>query len=409
MRKLHRVLGLVVVLGSVIQPAISAEDPAEQLMSGQAWAEFADNIKALGEIVQSADAPATPLERAEGYRYLLAQLAEQIDVALYRSDLNDPLLRYNITKFRSMAMPSSDARYLRAEVEDSGIYRLWGQLGNAKGNTSIQFYSGVNSSDSWNLRDFSDAEGGFDIQIGGEPREQNWVRIPEGASMMFVREYFSDWDTERRSEFKLDRLNREYHSESLNPAQMAEILYQVTAVPAQQIPFFMKSLVQYRSQLKNKVMPAQPMNDVGLKENLYGPGWFDLQPDEALVLTVDASEAVYWSVQLGNFWGEAIDFVNFASSITGDQARLASDGKYHLVIASQDPGVPNWIDSAGHLEGFIFTRFQGLPQSPPQTVTLTKLDQLHEVLPADTPTVTHAERVAELRRRQNHMVRRWAP
>ena len=40
---------------------------------------------------------------------------------------------------------------------------------------------------------------------------------------------------------------------------------------------------------------------------------------------------------------------------------------------------------------------------------LVNLDQLRTVLPADTPTVDAAERAAELRSRQDHMVRRWAP
>ena len=66
----------------------------------------------MGKIVLRDDVPATPLEQAEGYRYLLAQLSEQIEVAMYHSDPNDPRLRYNITKFRSAAMPSSDGAIL---------------------------------------------------------------------------------------------------------------------------------------------------------------------------------------------------------------------------------------------------------------------------------------------------------
>ena len=124
---------------------------------------------------------------------------------------------------------------------------------------------------------------------------------------------------------------------------------------------------------------------------------------------MDQSEAYYWSVQLGNFWGETLDFVNYSSSISGAQARLGSDGKYWLVIARQDPGVPNWIDTAGHAEGMIFTRFQGIDVSPPQAVRLVKLDQLRDILPAGAPEVTAEQRRQELRRRQDHMVRRWTP
>ena len=382
---------------------------AEQLALYQAWSEFADQVKEMGKIVLRDDVPATPLEQAEGYRYLLAQLSEQIEVAMYHSDPNDPRLRYNITKFRSAAMPSSDGRYLTAQLDYQGAYRLWGKLGTARGNISFQFYSGMSAQDGWTLADFADEEGVFDIRIGGEPAEENWVPLPDQAVMVYIREYFSDWDTESRSQFYLDRLDRQPGGAPLSPEKMASLLKRVSTVWSRQAPFFMDQMIGFRTNLENRVMPAGQMNDVGLPENLYGPGWFKLQPDEALVLTVDQSQAYYWSVQLGNFWGEALDFVNYSSSISGAQARLGSDGKYWLVIARQDPGVPNWIDTAGHAEGMIFTRFQGIDVSPPQAVRLVKLDQLRDILPVGTPEVTAEQRRQELRRRQDHMVRRWAP
>lgn len=389
--------------------AATTEKTPEQLALYEAWSEFADQIKEMGKTVLRDDVPATALEQAEGYRLLLTQLSEQIEVAMYHSDLNDPLLRYNITKFRAPAMPSSDGRYLTAQLDYQGSYRLWGKLGNAGGNISFQFYSGMAAQDGRNLVDFADEEGSFDIRIGGEPAEKNWVPLPDNAEMIYIREYFDNWNTESRSQFYLDRLDRQPGGAPLSPEKMMGILQRVNAVWSRQAPFFMDHMIRYRTNLQNQVAPAQPMSAVGFQENIYGPGWFNLQPDEALVLTVDQSSAYYWSVQLGNFWGEALDFVSYSSSISGAQAKLGSDGKYWLVIAGKDPGVPNWIDTAGHDEGFIFTRFQGIEVSPPQTVKLVKLDQLRDILPAGTPEVTAEQRRQELRRRQDHMVRRWAP
>lgn len=96
-------------------------------------------------------------------------------------------------------------------------------------------------------------------------------------------------------------------------------------------------------------------------------------------------------------------------SITGDQAFLASDGKYWLVIANQDPGVPNWLGTQQHAEGLIFSRFQGVDAGPDYQVHIVKLNELEALLPSDTPTVTVKDRQLELGRRQDHMIRRWAP
>lgn len=390
-------------------PAHATHKTAEQLALFQAWSEFADQVKEMGKTVLRDDVPATALEQAEGYRYLLAQLSEQIEVAMYHSDLNDPLLRSNITKFRAAAMPSSDGRYLTAQIDSQGSYRLWGKLGTARGNMSFQFYSNMSAQDGWTLADFANKDGVFDIRIGGEPAEKNWVPLADTTEMIYIREYFSDWDTETRSQFYLDRIDRQPGGAPLSPEKMTGILKRVVERWSGQAPFFMEQMVGFRNKLQNRVMPAGPMSEVGLQENIYGPGWFNLQADEALVLIVDQSEAYYWSVQLGNFWGEALDFVNYSSSISGAQAHLGSDGKYWLVIARQDPGVPNWIDTAGHAEGMIFTRFQGIDESPGQAVRLVKLNQLGDILPAGTPEVNAEQRRQELRRRQDHMVRRWAP
>ena len=206
-------------------------------------------VKEMGKIVLRDDVPATPLEQAEGYRYLLAQLSEQIEVAMYHSDPNDPRLRYNITKFRSAAMPSSDGRYLTAQLDYRGTYRLWGKLGTARGNISFQFYSGMSAQDGWALAYFADEQGVFDIRIGGEPAEENWAPLPDQAVMVHIREYFSDWDTESRSQFYLDRLDRQPGGAPLSPEKMASLLKRVSTVWSHQAPFFMDQMIGFRTNL----------------------------------------------------------------------------------------------------------------------------------------------------------------
>ena len=380
-----------------------------------AWQQFAERVKAMGQFVQADSVPKNELEVAEGYRFLLAQLSEEIQVALYRSDLNDPLLRgTSITKFSSLAIPSSDAKYMNLQIEDSGVYRLWGKMGTAKGDISLQFYSTAKALESLSLRDYIDADNHFDIQFGGEApkdavKRKNWLPIPKGATLVLFREYFSDWDSEERTKMYVDRLNRTPRVEPLSPEKMTGILTMVNERSDHLLPLFMKGLTHYRNKLQNTVAPAANINDSGIKANLYGPGWFNLRDDETLVLTIDQSNSQYWSVQLGNFWGEAIDFVNYPSSINGDQAVIGSDGKYWLVISKQDPGVVNWIDTAGHNEGMIFTRYQGVSSSPNQVTQLVKLSELNKVLPEGTATVSAEQRFRELRRRHAHISRRYAP
>lgn len=245
-----------------------ADKTAEQISTAAAWTDFTDQIKAMGDIVQQSDVPNNDIDIAEGYRYLLGMLAEHIEVALYRSDLNDPLLRENISKFRNAAMPSSDGYYTSAQVDDQGTYRLWGKLGSAKGNISFQFYSSVMGQSSGDLRDFVDAEGHFDIQIGGKPKKKNWAPLPKDAQMIYIREYFSDWNNEHRSDYFFDRLDRKPGANPLSPKQLTQILQSVTATYTKQVPYWKTRMVEIRQQLTNKLAPPKKLDDVGIGANL---------------------------------------------------------------------------------------------------------------------------------------------
>ena len=91
-------------------------------------------------------------------------------------------------------------------------------------------------------------------------------------------------------------------------------------------------------------------------ENRPVIGSFQLAPDEALVVEVEPPRGLYWSYSLGNPWWETIDYGRHQSSLNGHQAVVDEDGLLRVVIAHHDPGVANWLDTAGHSEGPIILR-----------------------------------------------------
>ena len=64
----------------------------DDLVSGRAWQEFCDNLRRAGEQILRPDVPARPLDRASGYRHLLALLHIGVDQAFARSDPWSPSL-----------------------------------------------------------------------------------------------------------------------------------------------------------------------------------------------------------------------------------------------------------------------------------------------------------------------------
>lgn len=406
-----RVIVILLLLPTSIhaQENLSGSDaPAKQLLTGESWEEFCERLKQLGKTVLSEDVPETEIDRAEGYRYLLAALAESIDVSLYRSDVTDPQLRFSITKYREPAMPSADARYLSAEITGDGLYQLSGTLGNAP-HITVQAYGGVSALESFDIRERADANGNFSFLIGDPNKTPGAAPVSSEASMLYFREYYSNWDAEVPSKFVLERLDRPDRGTPLTPSAMADILEATAFKLESQVPFWKGRIGQIRGGHDNSLSPAKILGGVGLGDILYGSGWFELEQDEAMLIELPAPDAVHWSFQLGNFWGEAVDFANYTSSTNGDQATASGDGRYRIVIAHSDPGVPNWLDTAGHREGMIFYRYHLAKSKPTPTTRVVKLSDLPELLPKDTVQITPVERRAEIDRRRAAIVRRWTP
>ena len=151
----------------------------------------------------------------------------------------------------------------------------------------------------------------------------------------------------------------------------------------------------------NGFIPPMDMSEMGAAaENRPVIGRFELEPDEALILEVEPPVGVYWSISLGNPWLETIHYGRHQSSLNGHQAVLDSDGVFRAVIAARDPGVANWLDSAGHSNGAMLLRCVRTESAPVPQTRRVAFDEVLSSLPADTTTITLEERaqVVESRR-----------
>jgi hypothetical protein len=143
-----------------------------------------------------------------------------------------------------------------------------------------------------------------------------------------------------------------------------------------------------------------------LKGQAYGMGNFHCAPDEAVIVEFPVPRCRQWSVGLGNWWWESVDFQNRQASLNGAQARL-DHGVFRGVIAHQDPGVWNWIDTSGYEKGTLAARFLLAESAPTVTMSVVPHAELCEHLPAGTPCVTAAERSDALERRRHALWGRY--
>ncbi len=378
----------------------------------KAWLRFAERIGTLGALVTQAGAPASPRDRAEGYRYLARTVAANLDLWIRRGDPDDPRVFWVADTW---GLPNADAVYTNVPLRGDAVYEIEGTRGTVHW-LNFQATAGWFGTDQ-PMRVVSEisgheieaeADGRFRIVLGGPERPGNWLPLADDASMLTVRQFFYDWDAEQRAEITIRRLDAPPGLAPPDPATLAARLDTVASITEATTDFGPKRAIAARTHMTNAFAPPIGAgNQLGINRNVYTGGHFVLGPDEALILEVTPPKCFYWGIQLGNFWMEPIDFANHQSSLNGHQAVLDPDGVFRAVISARDPGVPNWLDTAGHAEGAMLIRWLDCDEGRRPTTKKVAFDAVRETLPASTPRVSADGRAETLARRRAHVARRY--
>ncbi|MEH6593709.1 MAG: DUF1214 domain-containing protein, partial [Halioglobus sp.] len=134
---------------------------------------------------------------------------------------------------------------------------------------------------------------------------------------------------------------------------------------------------------------------------------FDLAPDKAMVIEVTPPTAAYWSFQTyTHAWFDAGNYADRTTSINMEQVHTSPDGKVWLVLAHEDPGVPNWLDTEARREAIITHRWMKAEGEPELRVQLVSFSDLRDYLPAEMPRVSVEERRQQIEIRQRHVQHR---
>lgn len=394
-------------------------DPERRVADGSAWAELCATLEAARVALRDASFPDAPADRPEYLRYLLRLFASGIATCVEHADPDHPEFTRMMDLNRRWGLDSPDHLYLWARVRGDAEYRISGDPGTANlldiqvntghfANGAVGAMKTLGSLSGDELA--KQPDGSVVLQLGGAKRPGNWLGLAPEASFVQVRQVFADWERERPAELIIERVG----GAVIRPRLDARVI-------DERLELLKRWLTQGGGLWRDmsKVMLALPPNTIrippidqssahgGLRGQAYGMGNFSCGPDEAVVLEFAPPRCRHWSVSLANWWWEAIDFTTRQSSLNHVQARLDSDGVFRAVIAHQDPGVPNWLDTAGHERGTLIARFVLAEQSPRVRSRTVKLSAVRDELPADTPRLGRAERDEALARRRRAVWRRF--
>jgi len=394
-------------------------DPEARVADGRLWAELCAALEAARVKLRDPSFPDTPADRAEYLRYLLRFFASGIATCVEHADPDHPEFTRMMDLNRRWGLDSPDHLYLFATIRGDAEYRISGHPGSANlldiqvntGHFALGAVGAMKTIGSLTGDELvKDPAGEFVLQLGGEKRPGNWLALTPEARFVQVRQVFADWERERPAELIIERVGGAVLRPRLDAHQIDE---RITLLQS----WLERGGALWRDM--SKVMLALPPNTLrippldqsaahgGLRGQAYGMGSFACGPDEAVILEFRPPRCRHWSVSLATWWWEAIDFSARQSSLNHAQAALDPDGVFRGVIAHQDPGVPNWLDTAGHEKGTLIARFVMADQSPVVASRIVKQASVRDELPPDTPRMGPSERDASLARRRRAVWRRF--
>lgn len=388
---------------SVGEAAKAGDATAEDLVSGRAWSHLLEALGQAADVICSNAGARNPVDLASGFRHLLVLLSLGADHAL-RAD-TDPVLAVSpsgVDNVYKWGMDCPDCIYTGAPLRGGETYRVWGTRGTAR-YVGLQAMAGMASSANILLDELELGPGGeVELTLSTERHDGNWLPIAENATVLVVRHFFYDWDSEVASSLSIERIgtegqahdgdgHRRRNGASADPREVAaRQLIALGDFVLGNLDFFLQFS---RPETPNTFLPPLDGTHMGAAaENRPVIGSFQLEPDEALVMEVTPPEGLYWSYSLGNPWWETIDYARHQSSLNGHQAVLDNDGMLRVVIAHQDPGVANWLDTAGHSAGPVILRCVRTDSAPVPETRVVRFDEIDRSLPTGTSRVTPDER-----------------
>jgi hypothetical protein len=388
------------------------------IMSGEAWEQLLETLRGASKLVLGADVPDDERHRAEGFRYLTRLLASGLVTCMEFADPDYPAFGRMVEPSMKWGLDCPDCLYLYATVRGDATYRIHGNRGSAN-HIDIQVnYGHFASGDigSWGtissmngLELQSDAAGSFELLLGGEPREGNWLALAPNAEFVLARQYFNDWEREQPADLYIERVGATYPAPAPTPEQMAARFARlqdwITKAGALWEKMSKAALGMAPNSL-NVYLPQDSDQRAGMRGQAYGIGNVVCAPDEAVIVEFTPPACRHWSLSLANWYWESLDYATRQTSLNGHQAVLDRDGAFRGVIAHVDPGVANWLDTSGLTTGTLTARFLLADVAPAISFRVMPLVDITGALP-DAPRIDAATRAQQIEARRHAVERRY--
>jgi hypothetical protein len=393
-----------------------------------AWARFCDRLKQAGAHAFKDANPSAPIHRADALRFLTQNLGQAFYLALETRDPAFPQIHYFTTPTMKLGGDVSDFTYRQAWISGEHTYRITGQRGTARWlNITVQGprpttipgtafpslhepFGDVPECNILGSQLRTDADGRFELIVGGPEGPANWLPTTPGSRKLFIREAFDAWD-ETPTALTIERIGMAEPRPMATPEQMIAAFDWagdfVTGLMRDWPEHAWRTSGGVCDPAQRNRFPADKAADSAddaKRGRMAAHMVWRLAPDEALIVEMPWHDG-FWIFGMGGPFVGSMDFLHRPTSTTPARTAVDGDGVVRLILAHDDPGLYNWLDTQGFSDGNL--TYRNLMSRNPATfrTQVVACADLMAHLPADTVRVTPQQRAA-MRLQRYHAIKR---
>ncbi|MDE0615049.1 MAG: DUF1214 domain-containing protein [bacterium] len=358
--------------------------------SGQAWEEL---VALMGEIEgdwwREARGMPTANDRAEARIFALNSLQHALEF-WSQADPARPWFYRWFSPTKKLLGDNPDAIYYGSVIDPDRDYVIRGNLAGAV-YTSFTVEQGTGGGGmsralGATLNDDEidiNSDGSYELQLSQSPQAGNWLALTPESGSITTRHYF-EWDRPAATDPNMHiPLSIEPTTDPGPPAIPDD---EACAQGLQRVITFLRSVtvdwptgprdipLDWVSPEPNRF--TNPPLDEGNRaigyaaaDNAYRSTRYELGPDEALEIRGRFPQCRFSNVVLNNRFIQTPPYRSRRVSLNRRQTVLEPDGSFRMILAHRDPGVTNWLDTAGAPTGTLFWRYLLPTEQPSQLET----------------------------------------
>lgn len=322
---------------------------------------------------------------AEGQRMVLHALQSAVDLFL-ESNPGRPQFKRLLSPNRKHTGDNPDVVYYHAIISPENDLVIRGKRAGETylsftvyGSTNGVWSESISAEINHNEIQFA-ADGSYEILLSLQPPAPgtagNWLPLAADSFQVVSRHYYETPDTAGRALFPEARpvLERRHPGAPLprqDAAAIRESLEKMNRymrmITLEKMNVGGAAMPEWFSRVPNTIGPPRLWEQSGDGGGngtgyiAYAAGFFRLGQGEALLIEGHMPQCQHGGVVLTNRYLQSLDYREHRICLNRSNMTMTPDGRFRVVVAAEDPGVPNWLHTEGRSSGVVYWRFM-LPE-----------------------------------------------